>query len=278
MPTVPSGGRACSIAYVQLFAVAWISTRRKPGRVPSAPTSGTVPCIIKSGLGAHIVISPVPSFCVPVIVRLITSGSASGSRQSLFAPDFRLPKMSCRLALLATKPNAAAPSGPQLSLHAVWESALIIERNSNRDMGHHRVAEPVVLDDVFEDALETSSCPASFEIERFAEHPELGLQHMAIERAHLRIIGEICQARRHRIRIASHPEVRRGLSVVAVAKRSIDRVADLLHDAQLRRVCADLPVVPVVAVCDDERGLRWREEVAAGDRDRLAQAIVGVCL
>ena len=47
-------------------------------------------------------------------------------------------------------------------------------------MSDDRVAEPVVLDDVLQDALEPGACPAAAEVERLAEHAELALEGVAV--------------------------------------------------------------------------------------------------
>src|SRR5687767_5217396 len=101
--------------------------------------------------------------CVPPIVRLITPDGAAGSGQSLFAPDDRLPYVSVTPVVDATSPTSGAPPGPQSSLQPEARRPLILERKSKRCMCHHRVAEPVVLDDVLEDAFESRGCPAAFE-------------------------------------------------------------------------------------------------------------------
>src|SRR4051812_26548408 len=111
------------------------------------------------------VMMPVPPDCWPVIVRLMTPVGAAGSGQSLFAPDRSPPYVSATsLPFVATRPKSAAPFGPHdppSSLHATNRTRLVLERKSERHMCHHCVAEPVVLDDVLEDALETGACPAS---------------------------------------------------------------------------------------------------------------------
>jgi hypothetical protein len=63
---------------------------------------------------------------------------------------------------LLTSNVAAAEPGPHdaSSLHAATRT-LIADRESKRHMGHHRVAESVVLDDVLHDALEPGTCPAT---------------------------------------------------------------------------------------------------------------------
>ena len=88
---------------------------------------------------------------------------------------------------------------------------LIAKRKSKRDMGDHGIAESVVLDDVLEDALEACAGPVAGQAELFAEDAELGLHRVAIERRHLRIVGDVVDGVHVERRIAIRIEERRGL-------------------------------------------------------------------
>src|SRR5215468_1338444 len=99
---------------------------------------------------------------------------------------------------LATSPESGAPPGPQLSPppppqpaalpsaqarnrprgtpRRTIDARLVLERNRDSDMGDHRVAEPVVLGGVVQHAFEPGARPPAGQLERLAEHAELGLQ------------------------------------------------------------------------------------------------------
>src|SRR5690606_12624610 len=148
--------------------------------------------------------------------------------QALFVPDVRAPYVSTTSALEASNGASCTPDGgPHVSSpHAEARARrLVLERKSKRCMGVHRVAEPVILDDVLEDALETRACPASFEAEHVTEDAKLCLHEVAVERTHLRVVRQVLG---HRVAVAALPEERRVLRVVAIAKRRVDAVADVL--------------------------------------------------
>src|SRR5262249_55537024 len=153
-------------------------------------------------------------------------------------------------------------------------TALVIERNSKRRMSDDRIPEAIVLYHVFEDPFEPCAGPRSAEVEDLAEEPELGLERVAVEGRPLGVVGLVFGYAGVDARIALPEEECRALPVVAISDRRVDVGAGLLDDPQLGSVRADLPAVVVEPVRANERRLGRREVVPAGDRDRLARAIV----
>ena len=123
--------------------------------------SGSAIVSSSSGRGTQNVMMPVSgASCMPVIVPTLMTPGAGGSEQSLATLAIRSPNVSVTCALDAVSPYSSAPASwrrrrrqsGQRSLRG--SDANTGERHSKRDMGHHRVAESVVLDDVLEHALE----------------------------------------------------------------------------------------------------------------------------
>src|SRR5512139_649963 len=273
---VPVGGIDESSLNVQPFAAPVKSTTR------SSPIDAVLPsvrpAVSRSGRGTQNVTRPVPPTCAPSIDSEITPAGASAAGQSLPDSEDRLPYVSMTSAFEAVRPVAGAPSGPQLSPSDGQPARrLILERNSNGSVGDEGISKPIVLRDVAEYPLEPDACPASFEPECLAEHANLCLHGVGAEGGQLDVVGDEAVGGRHRVAVLV--EERRELRVEAIAQRRVDGVADLLDDADLGRVRARAdgavpkPVVAVVAVLGDDRGVGRGDVVAAGDRDRVASAV-----
>src|SRR5438270_6063264 len=98
-----------------------------------------------------------------------------GGGQSLFGLAWSPPNASAMPAPSSTAmPKSGAPFVPQLSSPPQQASApLVIERQSKCDVSDDGIAEPVVLDDVLEDAFDACAGPVAAELEGPTIHPEL---------------------------------------------------------------------------------------------------------